>query len=232
MSELSELEAQGLALQAVLDVAALPSELYDLCVDAGADLREFRRIVLLGQAGRRLWETIEAAGGTGEHRFDETSTTIVERWLVRHHPRASWQLLYPSDMLVPLGRLGTHAGWGAPSPLGLGIHPTWGLWQAHRVAFAIDADLAPTPLTVPPHACATCVDRPCVTACPVGAVSMDAPFDVATCGANRLTDGSECAHQCLARNACPVGAEHRYGDAQMAYHYAASLPALRRWLSG
>ena len=35
--------------------------------------------------------------------------------------------------------------------------------------------------------------------------------------------------RCVAREACPMGVEHRYDAEQMAHHYGASLATIRRY---
>jgi hypothetical protein len=74
--------------------------------------------------------------------------------------------------------------------------------------------------------CGSCA-RPCVEACPAGAVATSG-FDFVPCSARRLAEGSSCAHTCVARAACPVGTDERYGVAQLAFHMDASLVSLRR----
>jgi hypothetical protein len=74
--------------------------------------------------------------------------------------------------------------------------------------------------------CGSCA-RPCVEACPAGAVAATG-FDFVPCSARRLAEGSPCARTCVARLACPVGTAERYGVAQLAFHMDASLVSLRR----
>jgi hypothetical protein len=50
-------------------------------------------------------------------------------------------------------------------------------------------------------------------------------LDVQACSGHLLApadEGAECIQRgCLARRACPVGAQHRYADAHAAFHMAA-----------
>ena len=77
------------------------------------------------------------------------------------------------------------AGAGHVSPLGLNIHPTYGLWHAYRAAllFPVEFDIAQQ--SPGAHPCETCADKPCLTACPVDAfdgTSYDVPACAATSG--------------------------------------------------
>jgi hypothetical protein len=113
----------------------------------------------------------------------------------------------------------------APSPIGLLIHPDYGLWHAYRAALLLDrppVDLPPR--SVRPSPCETCADRPCLTACPVGA-HREAGFDVTACEAHlRAGDAPHCMNLgCRSRDGCPVGREHRFGAEQVRFHQQAFL---------
>jgi len=124
-----------------------------------------------------------------------------------------------AEPLIPFQRLGRAAGLGGPGPLALQIHPTFGPWWAYRALVVVDCEL---PLRPPiGDGCAGC-DAPCVDACPAHAVAR-AGFVVAACHARRLT-AEPCRLSCAARIACVRGPQHRYSDAQLAFHMAASMP--------
>ncbi|MDX8405124.1 MAG: hypothetical protein R8K50_03140 [Mariprofundus sp.] len=96
------------------------------------------------------------------------------------------------------------------------------MWQALSTSqYMADTTFTPTALLAGPSPCTICPDKPCISACPVALPSADIPLD--TCINERLSDGSACANSCLARCACPIMAEQRYSDEQIAYHYGRSL---------
>ena len=105
-----------------------------------------------------------------------------------------------AEPLIPFQRLGRAAGLGGPGPLGLQIHPVFGPWWAYRALVVVDRALPPRP--------------------PIGdgCAGCDAP-----CHARRLT-AEPCRLSCAARIACVRGPEHRYTDAQLAFHMVASMP--------
>jgi hypothetical protein len=109
-----------------------------------------------------------------------------------------------------------------PSPLGLLIHPDWGLWHSWRGAVALRERLELPSRDERPSPCASCSGRPCLSACPVGAFSGTG-YDAAGCRAHLAgRDGGECmAEGCLARRACPVGRDHAYAAAQASFGMAA-----------
>ena len=125
---------------------------------------------------------------------------------------------------IPLGIFGAGLlGW---SPLGLNIHPTYGLWHAYRAAllFPVAFDL-PVPRSGA-HPCDSCLAKPCLSACPVHAFSP-AGYDVPACAGHLKTSrGEACMSRgCLARHACPVGQGLGYAPAQAEFHMRAFLVA-------
>jgi hypothetical protein len=121
--------------------------------------------------------------------------------------------------LIPFQRLGRAAGLGGPGPLGLQIHPTYGAWWAYRALVLVGCALPVLP--APGDGCAGC-DAPCVAACPAGAVARTG-FGVSACHGRRLV-AEPCRLSCVARIACVRGPQHRYSDAELAFHMAASMP--------
>lgn len=236
MGRFDELDALGLNLHAVLDVAALPAS-----VRAGLDLpsdelAKYPRLVLIGHAGRAFWSVLKGRGLHGSDPVDTFVQEQVEAWMARQVGAPAWRLVFPGAAPVGLQALGEQAGWHHPSPFWVGVQAGWGSWYAYRAAVLV-ADLWPlTPLQRAESPCLSCAARPCVSACPAQALDGDLVqrregTGLRACVDFRLQAESPCADRCLARQACPVGIEHRYTDEQTAYHYLQSLPALRAWVA-
>jgi hypothetical protein len=116
----------------------------------------------------------------------------------------------------------------SPSPLGLLIHESFGLWSALRAALLFDrcVDIRPIPTSARP--CDSCTTRPCLSACPVGAFRPE-HYDVVVCRAHLGTlSGQDCMMGgCLARRACPVGRPHAYDRVHAGFHMRAFQAAGR-----
>ena len=111
------------------------------------------------------------------------------------------------------------------SPLGLLIHSRYGLWHAYRAALLFDAPLELEAIAPPAHPCDSCIERPCLRACPVDAHGADG-FDVEACARFQRGPGLRCRIQgCLDRNACPVGTNYRYAPEFQAFLADAFLRA-------
>jgi hypothetical protein len=232
------LGAYGLNVWLPLDAAAFDAA----CSPVAPTLRlasllpGARGALVVGSAGRAFFEAFaraRVAGESGPNPLDRYTRTIVEAMVrdalvplgIAHALRFPFLGEVEGETPVPFQRLGRAAGLGAPGPLGLQIHPVYGPWWAYRALVVVDAELP----TMPPvgDGCAGCA-APCVAACPAAAVQR-AGFVVPACHARRLV-AEACHLSCAARIACVRGPEHRYGDDQLAFHMAASMP--RRPSSG
>ena len=107
------------------------------------------------------------------------------------------------------------------SPTGMLVHDSVGMMISFRGALHFEQAIDDLP-TGGASPCTTCA-APCASACPVGALSADAAYDVAACHAFLDTDaGAECRLRgCRARRACPVSAGAGRTDAQSALHMSA-----------
>lgn len=218
------LDSAGLNRQHVFDLDALPADLAGrLDCRAGE-----RQLILIGHGGRRLWQCVQASGIGGEHPIDDYSTQTVARWFADCLPGHNYRLLFPGDQPIGLQALGELAGWHHPSPIMVGVDRVWGSWYAYRAVVVADTDLQPSVALTDRSACSDCRERPCIAACPANAL-RDGRFDLEACSRFRLQPESPCAHGCLARQACPVGSEHRYDVAQIEHSYSRSLAVIRQY---
>jgi hypothetical protein len=186
-------------------------------------------VVLLGNAGPALWRVFpdspEARDGAPDP-LDRWSRRVVETLAADFGARAI--LPFDGPPYVPFQRWARRAEPVAPSPLGILIHPDYGLWHAYRGALAFPQALDLPPATPRPRPCDTCSDRPCLTTCPVDAFTPDG-YDVPACAGHlRRAEGADCVTGgCLARRACPVGADWTYVPEQAGFHMRAFLRARR-----
>jgi hypothetical protein len=223
------LTAQGLNLCAVFSLDALPPEVLATLGLAEDERGRFRQLILIGHQGRDFWTALQRRGMHGAHPIDQFVTECMAAWMNGTMRGHVWRQVFPGSQPVGLQRLGALAGWHQPSPFWVGVDAAWGSWFAYRAIVLADTDLPLTPRRELASPCTRCADKPCIRACPAGALSED------TVGARRLSacldfrkqSASPCQDRCMARNACPVGAEHRYTDQQISYHYLHSMRAIR-----
>ena len=228
LSGLRELERWGLGLATVLPTDCLGERSPTLEALAG----RFPSLILVGSTGGGMWESIDARGFRSRpHPVDEHALAALEALCEGLRPsfeaRISWHAR--CGEAAPVTELGRVAGWAHRSPMGLGIHPVHGLWVAYRGVVLLDRAVPPQTLPGAASPCSTCVDRPCVAACPARAVGGPEGLDLDRCAPLRLAEGSACADRCLARLACPLGRPSRPSLAQIAHHHAASGRFPRSW---
>lgn len=189
------------------------------------DGRRAGSLVLVGNVGGSLWPAFSRwrAGrpdGGGENPLDDWSKAVI-RPVAASAGATVW---FPSDPpWQPFQRWAMRAEGLKPSPLGILVHPVYGLWHGYRAALGFAAAAGEPSPPAGPHPCDTCASKPCLSTCPVGAV-QPAHFDVPACRAYLRTAAgrASCMRDgCIARAACPVGAAYRYPEAQLGFHMAA-----------
>lgn len=193
-------------------------------------------LVLVGAIGDSHWPAFAASPERRDgrpHPLDRWSRRLLERLAAGWGARALFPFEGPP--FLPFQRWALRAEPVAVSPLGLLVHPRWGLWHSYRGALAFAERLPGLPASeTAPHPCRGC-PAPCLSSCPAGAFAAPghdsggvAAYDTARCGAQLAgAAGEAClAAACLARAACPLGADYRYGPAAARFHLGAFKAAL------
>lgn len=187
---------------------------------------------LLANAGPEFWHRLMSQSKNTKDKtdwVDKQSIALAKELLSISKLENGSTILYPANFAAPLVMLGELAGWSTPSPLGLGIHSTYGPWFAYRALIVTTKPLtAISSAAESSSACLTC-PAPCVDACPADAVSKVESFNIKKCADHRTLEQSNCKSQCHARNACPIGRQYRYTEQQRAYHMTHALSALIAW---
>ncbi|PWV98999.1 hypothetical protein DFR52_104290 [Hoeflea marina] len=207
-----------------------------------ADGEAAAAICLVGHAGGAFWPVFAAW-----HADHPGIADPLDRWseavIGPVADLVGGSAVFPSDRpWQPFQQWAMAAEGLTPSPLGMLIHPVYGLWHGYRGAILFGMDrlaverenraaqgseatawIASAAMAESAHPCERCVGKPCLGACPVGAF-VAGGFDVAGCRTYLASEaGTRGCMQtgCLARAACPVGPGYRYGEAQLRFHMAA-----------
>jgi epoxyqueuosine reductase QueG len=185
-----------------------------------------RFVILIGNAGPDMFRRFARERDPQRDTLDDWTRDVVSRLAADVGALAVYPFDTPPQPFLTWARRG---GAGHVSPLGLNIHPTYGLWHAYRAAL-----LFPVAFDLPPpspgrHPCESCADRPCLTSCPVMAFDGTA-YDAVACRSHiAMPQGAYCMSQgCLARHACPVGQGFAYRQDQALFHMKAFLAAGQR----
>ena len=184
-------------------------------------------LALVGNIGSSYWPVFSQAP-----EFDDAGPDPLDRWSERVAGVLADELslhpVYPfsGPPYYPFQQWAQRAEALEQSPIGVMMHPKFGLWHSYRFALlGADFGLQETRQTAA-SPCLSCDDQPCLQRCPVGAFDATG-YAVDRCASYlQQTPGAECHQQgCLARYACPVAPELRYDPAQGRFHLRAFLHA-------
>lgn len=176
-------------------------------------------IVLLGPAEPGYWAHL-----TAQPEWQDGAPDPVDRWSRRAIGVLARDIgakaIFPFDgpPFAPFYAWALASGRAWASPVVLLVHDVAGLMVSYRGALRLE-----TRLTLPPppaaSPCETCAGRPCLGACPAGAL-VAGRYDVAACRAFLdRPEGAECRTRgCAVRRACPVSENYGRLHAQSAYH--------------
>jgi len=227
------LSENGFNLFSIISCSSLSEDFIEYLDKENIDLNKFSNIILIGSGGKRLWEAMHTLPVEPTHPINHFTSKIIDAFIKTYLNATEIISLFPKKPHhFPVQLLGQWVGWNHPSPLGIGIHNKFGLWNAYRSAFMTALDLPETPKEKTISPCSTCIDKPCIKICPAGALTEVKQtiknFDIVKCSQYRLNKDSNCQIRCLSRMACPVSRKHMYTEPQMAHHYSRSLEVIRQ----
>ena len=179
-----------------------------------------RTDIAVGSAGEAFWNAVSASKEWVEGHEDP-----IDRYTARQINSLlrfddGEEAIYPFDRDAP----NFVALWPktfpqlAASDLGPMIHPDYGLWMAARAHIILPQayfKFEHAPEFAP---CDSCPDKPCLSACPVGAFSASKQYDHLACAAHLHTDPACFSGGCEARGACPYGQSFHLPKDQARYH--------------
>lgn len=195
----------------------------DEAAPAGLSGFPAKSVLLVGQAGAAPWPYFQRWLGQQArdiaNPLDTWSREVIGVVAKEFGARA----VSPSDRpYLPFQQWAMRAEGLKPSPLGVLMHPEYGLWHAYRGALLFESELGLAEPHAAIHLCDTCVEKPCLKSCPVDAYSVDGFAHQACLAHVRGADGAPCrASGCLDRNACPYGTNYHYPPDVQAFHMAA-----------
>lgn len=184
--------------------------------------------LVIGSGGRALWRAAQASGALASS--DDPLDLHTERALAAcvatardagYAAVAVFAHERLGDAYADFVALAQAAGLGAPSRLGLLVHPVYGPWLSLR---AVLLSRLSWPVAGPLAGFEPCrgCPAPCASACHGDAVAASG-FAVAHCAATRSRD-PRCASRCDARHACVLGQGHAYLREAEAHHMRHATP--------
>jgi ferredoxin len=140
-----------------------------------------KAVILIGNIGGAFWPHFKLWRDNQpadlKNPLDSWSRAVIEQ----ASAGLGATFISPSDKpFMPFQQWAMRAEGLRPSPLGILMHPRWGLWHAYRGALLFDRPLGLAEPGQIEHLCDSCVGKPCVRACPVYAYTADR-FDHTAC---------------------------------------------------
>ncbi len=178
-------------------------------------------IILLGPHEPGFWLHV-----SNEPEFRDGRPDPMDRWSMRIITALASNLggtaIFPFGGLpyAPFIAWALRSGRAWSSPVTLLVHDTAGLQVSYRGAvalpFAIEAEIPN------PRPCDTCAGQPCLTACPVSALTLSG-YDLKAChGFLDTPAGQDCMqHGCAVRRSCPISQTYGRLSEQSAHHMKA-----------
>jgi hypothetical protein len=195
--------------------------------DADAYIPDVGTVILIGNTGPAMWRIFSENMPNDRNPLD----TWTRRVLAPVAAETGAQAVYPFEgpPHYPFQRWAMLGDDVTPSPIGPLVHPEYGMWHAYRAAFLFRDRLDIPEIRRSPAPCDSCLDKPCLSTCPVSAFTPG-HYDVAACRSHMADPaGKSCLeHACLARRACPLGQDYVYTPAQAAFHSHHFLNAGRK----
>lgn len=168
-------------------------------------------LVLMGPDPVGFWPTLQAAPEAREpDAVDRWSRRVIGTWACDLKAKAVFPFGEPRHPFISWALRSARCHL---SPATLLVHDTQGLMVSFRGALALRERIElPAPL---PSPCESCIEKPCLVACPVGALGNG--YDTEKCHSHLDTVNNTCMPRgCAARRACPVSSLRP--DAQSAHH--------------
>ena len=188
------------------------------------DLDGIGTLILLGPREPGFWTTF-----TGSSEYRDGQADALDRWSARVigalADDVAGTAFYPfgGPPFNPFFRWATESGRAWQSPVELLVHDVAGLFVSYRgaIGLAERLELPPAPNSPP---CDSCAAKPCLSACPAGALAGQG-YDVPVCKSLLQTEeGRDClTGGCLVRRACPVSRDYGRLKQQSAFHMRAFL---------
>ena len=160
-------------------------------------------IVLLGLTGGDQWPVFSASPEANDGLPDPLnrwSKRLIDQIAADLHGSAFYPFGGPP--WLDFQRWALKAEPVHRSPLGLLIHPKWGLWHSYRGALGLRERFELGPREDGPNRCDQCRERPCLSACPVSAFAPRGPYNYAACRQQHLQGAGE---DCPTRAVLPAG---------------------------
>ena len=212
------LQSYGLFVRGITGIGKAEIKTYGFPADMPA-------LALVGNIGSSYWPVFSRSP-----EFRDGRPHPLDRWSRRVAEAIAAELpvqpVYPFEgpPYYPFQQWAQRAEALEQSPIGVMMHPEFGLWHSYRFALLgahFDTLRPGSPADSP---CLSCDTKPCLHRCPVDAFDTSG-YDVERCRNYLQQTPQAGCHEtgCLARYACPIAPDLAYTAEQGKFHLKAFL---------
>ena len=184
-------------------------------------------LILVG-TGAAFWQVFSSSPEATDGELDP-----IDRWSTRVIGKLAndfgARALFPfgGPPFAPFIDWALKSGRAFQSPTGMLVHDKVGLMISYRGALHFQHEFDDLPATPTQSPCESCTGKPCLVACPVKALSGNAPYDVTACHSYLDSQsGRDCMDfGCAVRRACPVSKGAARTPSQSSLHMKAFHPS-------
>ena len=183
-----------------------------------------KSILIVGNAGSEIWPKFSLGWQEFQSSapLDHWTESVLRDVAITYN----YGVVFPFEgpPYYPFQRWALESKIFSQSPLGVLIHKVYGPWLAFRGAFLSSEVIDFAQNGGDTELCKSCVDKPCLSVCPVDAISLDNGYDANACRTYlRKESEADCQIGCKARCACPYGTEYRYDSNHARFHMSAFI---------
>ncbi|MCP4185964.1 MAG: hypothetical protein GY761_22110 [Hyphomicrobiales bacterium] len=186
--------------------------------------------LVVASHGRDMWRSFQASVFFKDQlpdSLDRWTRSVLEDLAIK----TGSGLVLPFDRpFPPFQEWAKRASGISNSPLGILMHHEYGLWFGLRGVFLFEVKVENQAVNKliqhrfdNEYPCDICIEKPCLSHCPVNAFDKTG-LNVKACFSHlekivNFSSQPDCLSKgCAARDACPVGAHHKYCDEQLQFH--------------
>jgi hypothetical protein len=161
-----KLSEYGLNIFLSAKVSDIPADIFQF-----SDEQRNKTLCLIGHGGRDLWKNLPHPLNVSDHPIDQFCHNKMLEFATLTLEEENCEILFPNEhYILPLQKLGRFFNLSYPTPMGIDLCETYGVWFAFRGAFLTTKNIPEYKASTFTSPCTTCIEMPCLAGrvfCPI-----------------------------------------------------------------
>ncbi len=171
-SGIQALKDSGLNIFLSIKVCDLPEDIFPF-----SDEQKTKTLCLIGNGGKSLWENLPHPIDVKTNPIDFFTQNKMQEF-AKNSLNDEIEILYPNDSYtMPLQKIGRAMNLCTQSPIGIDIHPEFGLWFAFRGIFLTSEEMPIFKMEKSPAPCDSCSKKTCLNSSDVHISRLSCPIN-------------------------------------------------------